>query len=353
MGMNETANNITEYPSNASLINEPIFQIIFYMIYAIIFVLGISGNVLVCYVVMRNRTMQTVTNIFITNLALSDILMCIIAVPFTPLYSFIGEWIFGTVLCHLITFSQSISVYISTLTLMSIAVDRFVVIMYPFKERMRLQTAVIIICIIWIFSIVATLPYGVFMNLVEISGKRYCEERWPSEMSRHVFSVCTSILQFVVPFVVITYCYIRISIRLSVQAKLKPGAKSSRKDEAEWERKCSINRMLIAMVAIFAISWFPININNLIQDTNINVANWQYATFCFFIAHAIAMSSTCYNPFVYAWLNKNFRKEFEQVLPCFSVYYKPYRSQFSRYELETSCNGNDTTADTLMPETAL
>jgi hypothetical protein len=37
----------------------------------------------------------------------------------------------------------------------------------------------------------------------------------------------------------------------------------------------------------------------------------------FFLAHLVAMSSVIYNPFLYAWLNENFRKEFKQILPCF------------------------------------
>jgi neuropeptide F receptor len=71
------------------IINNRAVQAVFCMLYTVIFILGIFGNVLVCYVVGRNKAMQTVTNFFITNLALSDILLCTLAVPFTPLYSFL------------------------------------------------------------------------------------------------------------------------------------------------------------------------------------------------------------------------------------------------------------------------
>ena len=50
--------------------------------------------------------MHTVTNFFILNLAASDILMCLFSVPFTPLQSFTGKWIFGEILCKLFPFSQ-------------------------------------------------------------------------------------------------------------------------------------------------------------------------------------------------------------------------------------------------------
>ena len=95
--------------SNASqydIIHNRIIQTTFCLLYFAIFVLGVFGNVLVCYVVFRNKAMQTVTNLFITNLALSDILLCVLAVPFTPLYTFLRGWIFGSTLCHMVPYAQ-------------------------------------------------------------------------------------------------------------------------------------------------------------------------------------------------------------------------------------------------------
>lgn len=337
------------------IINMAWVQALFYFLYTTIFVVGLFGNVLVCYVVLRNKAMQSVTNFFITNLALSDILLCVLGVPFTPLYSFMGEWVFGPVLCHLLPFSQGVSVYISTMTLTSIAVDRFFVIIYPFKERMKLSTSVGIIFCIWIFSVLATLPYGIFTGLVYDSDRKkyFCEEIWPYEVSRHAFGASTTILQFVVPFIIMSLCYVKVSLKLSDRAKFKPGAKSSRREEQERERKRRTNRMLIAMVAIFGFSWLPLNIINLLQDVHAPFASWHYTRFLFFIAHAIAMSSTCYNPFVYAWLNENFRKEFKQVLPCFAEAAAKSRNgrALSGKSCNKSCNGNETIHETLLPLT--
>ncbi len=92
--------------------------------YTIIFLLGISGNLLVVYVVVRNKNMQTITNIFITNLAVSDIMMCLLAVPFTPLSAFLKSWVFGDALCHIVPMTLGVSVYVSTLTSTAIAIDR-------------------------------------------------------------------------------------------------------------------------------------------------------------------------------------------------------------------------------------
>ena len=101
--------NNSSFALNATrvdLMNHPAVQVHIYALYAIIFVVGLLGNVLVVFVVAQNRAMQTVTNCFIANLALSDILLCVLAVPFTPLYFYLNEWIFGKILCHLVAYSQ-------------------------------------------------------------------------------------------------------------------------------------------------------------------------------------------------------------------------------------------------------
>lgn len=348
-------NNVMEEWSSNSTINRiendvtsnGLVQLIFYILYVHIFILGVFGNVLVCFVVARNRQMQTVTNLFITNLALSDVLLCVLAIPFTPLYTFLGRWIFGRTLCHLVPYAQGVSVYISTLTLTSIAIDRFMVIIYPFHPRMKIEVCLLVIIGIWIFALLLTSPYGIYMHLEE--PYTYCEEHWPNERFRKIFSSITSILQFVLPFFVIAFCYICVSIKLNNRAKMKPGTKTNKREEADRERKKRTNRMLIAMVTVFGISWLPLNIVNVINDFYSPANDWIYYKLCFFMTHWLAMSSTCYNPFLYAWLNDNFRKEFKQVLPCFSKTINGYTPKTTEeFQNNKECNGNNTLQESLL-----
>lgn len=224
---------------------------------------------------------------------------------------------FGKLLCHLLPYAQGVSVYISAFTLMSIAIDRFFVIIYPFKPRMEIRICLLIVACVWIAAGVLTFPYGWFMQLTPSEEFFYCEEVWPQDESKKAFGFSTSVLQFVIPFTIISFCYMKVCSKLRERARCKPGAKSARKEELERERTRRTNRMLISMVVIFGASWLPLNINNLVQDFYQPADKWQFAGAFFMLAHAIAMSSTCYNPFLYAWLNENFRKEFKQVLPCF------------------------------------
>ncbi|XP_064630394.1 prolactin-releasing peptide receptor-like [Lineus longissimus] len=285
--------------------------------YVVIFVVGVTGNSLVVFVVARNKAMQTITNIFITNLGCADIMMCLLAVPFTPLAAFLDDWPFGEVMCQIIPMSLAVSVFVSTLTSTAIAIDRYFVIVYPFKPRMKAWLCLLLIISIWIISCSVSLPLAIYRRITVDNGDRQCGEDWPDINSRKFCIITLFFLQYVVPCCVITFCYWRVSgvLRMRAKAKIGSGNKSREKEEMEIRRKRRTNRMLIAMVAIFVGCWMPLNVVLLTQEAHPRIETWQWLKLIFFIAHIIAMSSAIYNPFLYAWMNENFRKEFKQVLP--------------------------------------
>ncbi|CAH2039871.1 unnamed protein product, partial [Iphiclides podalirius] len=201
-----------------------------------------------------------------------------------------------------------------------------------------------------LYSIIFVL--GVFGNVLITNNKTYCEESWPSDKSRKIFGVFTTVLQFLIPFLVIAICYTCVSIRLNDRARAKPGAKNTRREEADRDRKRRTNRMLISMVAIFGISWLPLNLINIFNDFYAQMTEWNYYFVSFFLAHSMAMASTCYNPFLYAWLNENFRKEFKQVLPFFEstggVRNSYHSGRMPTHKSDKVCNGNETIQETLL-----
>ncbi|CAF0916897.1 unnamed protein product [Rotaria sp. Silwood1] len=287
--------------------NRPSIMATFISLYALIFFFGISGNALVVLVVCRNKAMQTVTNVFITNLALSDILMCCLAVPFTPISAYGNTWHLGRILCHLVPMSLGISVYVSTLTSLAIAVDRYFVIVHPFRSRMRLGVCILLIIVIWIVGISISLPLAIYMRF----DRTKCEEYWPQYTSRRFFNFSSLILQYLIPFSVISFSYYKVWVALARRSL--PGRTRIR-EEVEICRKKRTNRMLIAMVVIFAICWLPLNIIHMVAE--FHRSQLSHYKVLFLSTHVIAMSSTIYNPFLYSWLNDNFRKEFQKIVPC-------------------------------------
>lgn len=74
--------------------------------HAMVFVIGLTGNALVCIAVYRNHSMRTVTNYFIVNLAVADFMVILICLPPTVLWDVSKTWFFGTAMCKIVLYFQ-------------------------------------------------------------------------------------------------------------------------------------------------------------------------------------------------------------------------------------------------------
>lgn len=74
--------------------------------HAIVFIIGLIGNALVCTAVYRNHSMRTVTNYFIVNLAVADFMVILICLPPTVLWDVTETWFFGTAMCRIVLYFQ-------------------------------------------------------------------------------------------------------------------------------------------------------------------------------------------------------------------------------------------------------
>ena len=75
-------------------------------LYSIIFLLSVVGNTLVIVTLAQHRRMRTVTNVFLLNLSISDLLLAVFCMPFTLIPTLLRDFIFGKVMCVLIRYLQ-------------------------------------------------------------------------------------------------------------------------------------------------------------------------------------------------------------------------------------------------------
>lgn len=109
-----TEENVTKaYRNLSSLINQQqqqswIHNIMarVFPLYLIIFLLAVVGNVLVILTLVHNKRMRTVTNLFLLNLAISDLLLGIFCMPFTLVGMLLRDFIFGELMCKLLPYLQ-------------------------------------------------------------------------------------------------------------------------------------------------------------------------------------------------------------------------------------------------------
>ena len=75
-------------------------------LYSFIFLLSVVGNTLVIVTLIQNRRMRTVTNVFLLNLSISDLLLAVLCMPFTLVPTLLQDFIFGATMCVLIRYVQ-------------------------------------------------------------------------------------------------------------------------------------------------------------------------------------------------------------------------------------------------------
>lgn len=96
-----TATTLTDFITSLQ-----VYEIFLILVAFCIFVVGILGNLLVVFVVVSNSHMRTITNMFIVNLAIGDLMVTIICLPPSILTDFTGNWYFGKTMCKLIVYIQ-------------------------------------------------------------------------------------------------------------------------------------------------------------------------------------------------------------------------------------------------------
>ncbi|XP_037660603.1 neuropeptide Y receptor type 4-2-like [Choloepus didactylus] len=293
--------------------------------YSIETIVGILGNLCLIYVIMRQKEKANVTNLLIANLAFSDFLMCLICQPLTAVYTIMDYWVFGEALCKMSAFIQCMSVMVSILSLVLVALERHQLIINPTGWKPSVSQAYLSIVVIWLLAGFLSLPFlanSILENVFHrnhskalefLADKVVCTEAWPLDHHRTVYTTFLFLFQYCVPLAFILICYVRIYQRLRKRRRVFcKGTSGSRAGQT----KC-LNRVLVAMVATFAMLWLPLHVFNSLEDWYPEAIPICHGNLIFLVCHLLAMASACVNPFIYGFLNTNFKKEVKAlVLSC-------------------------------------
>uniref|UniRef100_A0A8K9XHX5 Opioid receptor, delta 1a n=1 Tax=Oncorhynchus mykiss TaxID=8022 RepID=A0A8K9XHX5_ONCMY len=282
-------------------------------LYSVICVVGLLGNVLVMYGVVRYTKMKTSTNIYIFNLALADALATS-TLPFQSAKYLMGTWAFGEVLCKVVIAIDYYNMFTSIFTLTMMSVDRYIAVCHPVRalEFRTPAKGKIINVLIWVLSSAIGVPIMVMaVTKTTDSGQTMCMLKFPDPdwYWDTVTKICVFIFAFIVPVMVITICYGLMILRLR-SVRLLSGSK---------EKDRNMRRITQFM---FCGIYFLVNftVNPYVK------ASWH-------LCIALGYMNSSLNPVLYAFLDENFKR-------CFRDFCLPCRTRVERNSLNRGRNAN-------------
>ena len=234
--------------------------------YSLILVVSLVGNSLVGIIVFKTKTLRKPINLFIVNMAMSDLLYPVFYFPWflTRLYvdSELLRGSAGHALCKLAHFISFTSSVVSIQTLILIAVDRFGAVVFPLRSPLiSSKLCAIFILATWIVAMVVVLPYTFAVKLVEYHGELVCliqrNKVFEVSPSHGNYFLAMNIVFLYIPIALLSILYFIILIKLKSQ-KI-PGEQSVSVEEQRAKRNRKVLKMAVAIVLGFVLCWVPLS----------------------------------------------------------------------------------------------
>ena len=236
--------------------------------YSAVLIISLLGNSIIIKTVVRNKSMQTTINYLITNMAASDLLVSICAVPIKLSETVLGPrgWsingTLGLISCKLSYFLQEISTAVSILSLVVIAIDRYGGIVYPFRPTIvTRKRCKIIIPLVWLLSMCLDGVYFHMSRLTSHNDTTQCNIDWTSyfndpRKAQEQYVLVTFIFLILLPFPILTVLYCRIIWILRKES----GATGilTRILRKRHEENTKVIKNILVIMVVFAFCYLPV-----------------------------------------------------------------------------------------------
>ncbi|KAG5268380.1 hypothetical protein AALO_G00211960 [Alosa alosa] len=241
-----------EYNYYAMLLTLLIFVIVF-------------GNVLVCMAVSREKALQTTTNYLIVSLAVADLLVATLVMPWVVYLEVVGEWRFSKIHCDIFVTLDVMMCTASILNLCAISIDRYTAVAMPMLYNTRYSSrrrVTIMISVVWVLSFAISCPLLFGLNSTATRDETLCVIANPA------FVVYSSIVSFYVPFIITLLVYVQIYVVLRKRRKRVNTKRSSHGPDADRGttlKKCTQPEdVKLCTVIVKSTGSFPVNNKNVI-----------------------------------------------------------------------------------------
>ncbi|XP_053880478.1 opsin-3 [Malaclemys terrapin pileata] len=283
------------------------------LLIATIGILGLCNNLLVLVLYYRFQRLRTPTNLFLLNISLSDLLVSLCGGTLTFVSCLRSRWVWDAPGCVWDGFSNSLFGIVSIMTLTVLAYERYIRVVHAkvidFSWSWRAITY------IWLYSLAWTGAPLLGWNryTLEIHGLG-CSVDWQSKNPRDASFVLFFFLGcLVAPVGIMAYCYGHILYTIRMLRCVEDFQTIQVIKLLRYEKK--VAKMCFLMISTFLICWMPYAVVSLLVASG--YGNLVTPTVAI-IPSFFAKSSTAYNPVIYIFMSRKFRRCLLQLL-CFRL----------------------------------
>ncbi|OQV11740.1 Beta-2 adrenergic receptor [Hypsibius exemplaris] len=314
----------TSSQPESKLSETPILNFFLGALYVLIIFVSFVGNSLVIIAVISTHKLKTITNYLLASLAVADLTVTVLVLPFALVYDINQVWYFGSTFCLFWMSWDVTSCTASLQHLCAVAVDRYFAINDPlhYYERMSSRKAAVIVMVIWLnSSCIAYTPiflgwYAKTDQVAAATGQCFLD-------INKTYAVFSAAISFYIPLIIMGVCYCKIfSIALHQSKEIKRMQRSIQHNYNSEDSQCLTNKSknlaserkaiktLGIIFGMFYICWQPFFIIYWIYafDDEPNIPNWIRSSITW-----LGYINSAMNPIVYA-LNPDFRSAYKRIL---------------------------------------
>ncbi|KAK7069105.1 hypothetical protein SK128_016340 [Halocaridina rubra] len=298
--------------------------------YSVLFVIAAIGNLTVFITLFRNRHRKSRVNLMIMHLAVADLMVTLINFPIEVGWRITVQWLAGNLACKLLNFFRAFGLYLSSLVLVCISLDRYFAIVHPLKVNDAQRRGKMMLSFAWSVAAVCSVPQSVIFY--EASHPQYKHFKqcvtfyfFETPLEERTYNVFCLVVMYFLPLLIIIVVYLRILWEITQKSKDPKDDSSNcssregrirlrRSDMTTIERaRVRTLKMTVIIVLAFVICWTPYVVMVLWYMFDKQGAE-QVETSFQDVLFIMAVSNSCVNPIVYGTYTINIRKELNR---CF------------------------------------
>ncbi|XP_039093120.1 C-C chemokine receptor type 8 [Hyaena hyaena] len=273
--------------------------------YCVLFVFSLLGNSLVILVLVVCKKLRSITDIYLLNLALSDLLF-VFTFPFQTHYQ-LDQWVFGTVMCKLVSGVYYMGFFSSMFFITLMSVDRYLAVVHAIYA-MTVRTArmgTTLSLAVWLIAIVATSPLLVLYQVASEDGVLQCYPSYNRQTLKWKIFIYfeINILGLLIPFTILIFCYVRMLHQLR---------------SCQNHHKTKAIRLVLIVVMASLLFWVPFNVVLFLTSLfGMKVLDGcalsQRLIYATHVTETISFTHCCVNPVIYAFMGERFKKHLSEI----------------------------------------